>query len=116
MSARPVVPSARLVVDGRPVAPVEVATTRRARRVGLLGRTSFDGALWLPRTRSVHTVGMAMTIDVAILDARGTVVHRATLPPGRVLIPRRGGRTILEAPAGALDRWGAKVGSGLRVH
>lgn len=101
------------MVDGRAVAPVAVATTRRARGRGLLGRDELDGALWLAGTRSVHTVGMRFAIDVACCDARQVVVHVATLVPGRLLLPRRQVRSVLEAEAGAFARWGVVLGTRL---
>ncbi|MFN8018253.1 MAG: DUF192 domain-containing protein [Acidimicrobiales bacterium] len=106
---------AELLVDGRAVAPLEVAATRRARGVGLLGRDALEGALWLPRTRSVHTIGMRFAIDVAACDRAGRIVAVATLAPGRLLLPRRHVRTVVEAPAGALVAWGATIGSILAV-
>ena len=107
---------AELVVDGRTTALVEVASTRRARARGLLGRDRLDGALWLPGTRSVHTFGMRFPIDVAACDRTGAVLAVATLGPGRVLWPRRRVRAVVEAPAGALATWGVAIGSRLEVR
>ena len=53
-----------LVRDGEVLASVEVAESRRDRRVGLRGRDGVDGVLRI-RARSVHTVGMRFPIDVA---------------------------------------------------
>lgn len=102
---------ARLVVDGRDVGPLAVASTGRARSRGLLGRDGLAGALWLPRVRSVHTVAMRFAIDVAWVDRAGRVLRATTLPPGRVTrwLPRAAG--VLEAEAGAFAAWGLKVGS-----
>lgn len=90
---------------------IEVASTRRARGRGLLGRDGIDGALWLPGVRSVHTVGMRFAIDVAWLAGDGRVLRIRTLRPGRVSgwVPRSAG--VLEAEAGAFARAGIDVGS-----
>lgn len=104
-----------LVVDGRPVAAAALAGTRRARSRGLLGASSFAGALLLTPCRSVHTFGMRFTIDVAICDRSGRVLAVHQLPPGRVTLPRRRGRTIVEAMAGSFDRWGLVIGSTVQV-
>ena len=64
-----------LVSNGTVIAAAEVAVSRSERNRGLLGRTSFDGAMVLPHTRWVHTVGMRFPIDVAHLGPDGTVVH-----------------------------------------
>ncbi|QYG95462.1 DUF192 domain-containing protein [Iamia sp. SCSIO 61187] len=100
-----------MVVDGRRVAPLEVATTRRARGRGLLGRDGVDGALWLPGVSSVHTVGMRFALDVAWVGRDGRVLRVRTLAPGRVSgwMPRAAG--VLEAEAGAFARWALEVGS-----
>lgn len=116
MSTPPDLPAATLVVDRRPVAPLEVATDRRARARGLLGRDGIDGALLLRRTGSVHTVGMRFAIDVALCTADLEVVAVRTLPPGRLTLPRSGVRAVVEAEAGAFARWHLHPGSRLSVH
>lgn len=102
---------ARLVVDGRDVAPVELALSNRERRRGLLGRDGLTGALWLEPCRQVHTLRMRFAIDVAHLDRRGTVLAVRSLRPGRLgpLLPRT--RAVVEAPAGAFVSWDLAVGS-----
>ena len=104
-----------LVVDGRAVADLAVAATRRARGRGLLGRDGIDGAIWLPGVRSVHTVGMRFAIDVAWVAPDGRVARVRTLVPGRVSgwSPRAAG--VLEAEAGAFARWALEVGSAVDV-
>lgn len=112
----PPAPCATLLVDGRPVAPLEVARTRAARARGLLGRTTVEGALWLHPVRSIHTVGMRVPIDVALCRADGRVLRVVPqLVPGRVTWPRAGVRLVVEAGAGALDAWGVVPGSMLAV-
>ena len=89
---------------------MEVATTRRARRRGLLGRDGIDGALLLRPARSVHTFGMRFAIDVAHLDRRGRVVRTTTMPPNRIGAIVPGARSVLEAEAGSFARWGLATG------
>ncbi len=100
----------RLRVDGRDVAPLELATSNRERRRGLLGRDGLDGGLWLEPCRQVHTFRMRFAIDVAHLDRRGRVLAVRSMPPGRMgpLLLRT--RAILEAEAGSFDRWGVAPG------
>lgn len=102
-----------LLVDGSAVAPIEVASTRRARRRGLLGRPGIDGALLLPATSSVHTLGMRFALDVALCTADLEVVSVRTLGPGRMVLPRRGVRSVVEAEAGSFARWHLVVGARL---
>ena len=104
-----------LLVDGRAAGPIEVARTHHERSRGLLGRDGLEGALLLPRTRSVHTVAMRFPIDVALCTADLEVVAVRTLVPGRFVLPRRGVRAVIEAEAGAFARWGITPGSRLAV-
>ena len=82
---------------------VEVPTTRRERRRGLLGRTGLEAGagLLLERCRSVHTIGMRFTIEVVTLDGRLRVLRVCTLRPRRLLLPRPGVRHVLEVRAGS---------------
>lgn len=106
----------RTSVGGAQVlATVEVAGTRAERRRGLLGREHIDGVLVLG-VRSVHTVGMRSSIDVAHLDGDGTVLRVTTMRPNRVGRPVRGARRVVEAPAGAFARWGVLLGDRLEVR
>ena len=102
--------------DDGVLASAELASTRRSRRHGLLGRHSFDGALVLPRTRSVHTLGMKFALDVAYLDADGLVVDVRRMPPWRVGRPRWRARSVVEAEAGAFERWPLRVGDRVEVR
>jgi uncharacterized membrane protein (UPF0127 family) len=91
-----------LDADGRRWTIV-VAGDRRARRRGLLG---LDGlarrsGLLLPRCRSVHTVGMRFPVDVVLLDERLVVRRVIEAPAGRIVLPRAGGRHVLEVAAGS---------------
>ncbi len=104
-----------LVVDGRIAAPVEVAGTRRTRARGLLGRTGVEGALLLPRTSSVHALGMRFPLDVALCTEDLEVVAVRELRPGGLVLPRRSVRTVLEAERGAFHRWGLGPGSRLAI-
>ena len=105
----------RLVIDGREVASVEVADTSRARSKGLLGRTGLDGAIWLAPARQVHTFRMKFAIDVAYLAKDGSVLHVATMPPGRLGRWVWRSRGVLEAEAGAFETWKLRRGATVRV-
>ena len=90
--------------------PLDVARSARARRRGLLGRDGIEGALLLSPASAVHTVGMRFAIDVAYLDRTLRVVAVRTMPPGRIGLPRPRARHVLEAEAGAMERWGIRRG------
>jgi hypothetical protein len=99
-----------IVSDDIVMASAEVAGDRQARRRGLLGRDHLDGALVLERCRWIHTVGMLFPLDVAYLDANGTVIKTIRMNRNRVGVPVWHARTIIEAEAGAFARWGMHVG------
>ncbi len=96
--------------------PLELALSARARRRGLLGRGGIEGALLLSPASSVHTFGMRFAIDVAYLDRDSRVLAVRTMPPGRVGLPRPRARHVLEAEAGAMQRWGVRPGARVTVR
>jgi uncharacterized membrane protein (UPF0127 family) len=105
-----------LLRGGEVLAAAEVADSYVARMRGLLGRSGYDGALFLPRTRAVHTVGMRFALDVAFLDADMLVVDALRIPPWRLTRPRWRCRWVLEAEAGAFERWRLRPGDQLELH
>jgi uncharacterized protein len=104
-----------LVRDGEVLAAAEVATARRARGRGLLGRDGITGALVIRPCRQVHTIGMRFPIDVAFCDGDGTVRHVATLRRWRVSRLVWRSAFVVEAEAGALARWGLRTGDRLEL-
>lgn len=86
------------------VARCHVAGSPPARAVGLLATPDLaaDEALWLPRCASVHTAGMRIRIDVALLDGEGRVLRVVrSMAPWRVA-GARGARAAVECVAGVL--------------
>jgi hypothetical protein len=105
-----------LLREGDVLAGAEVVDGLAGRTKGLLGQTGYEGAMVLPRTRSVHTFGMKFPIDVAFCDKEMVVIGVTRLQPWRMAVPRRGGRSVIEAEAGAFERWGLKVGDRLELR
>ncbi|WP_277439858.1 DUF192 domain-containing protein [Streptomyces sp. SPB162] len=95
---------------------LEIAASYRARTRGLLGRDGLTGALLLTPATSVHTVRMRFAIDVAYLDRRLRVLAVRTMPPGRLGRPRLRARHVLEAEAGAMERWGVRRGVRVEIE
>jgi uncharacterized protein len=104
-----------LLRDGEVLASLEVAEGHRARARGLLGREGFEGAILLRAARSVHTVGMRFPIDVAFCDADMRVLRTVTMPRHRVSRVVWRARAVVEAEAGAFDRWRLQPGDQLEV-
>jgi uncharacterized protein len=105
-----------LLRDGDVLAAADVATGLAERTKGLIGQTGYEGAMVLPRTRSVHTFGMRFAIDVAVCDKEMVVIGVLRLRPWRITVPRKGGRSVIEAQAGAFERWGLRVGDKLELR
>ena len=105
-----------LVSAGHVLASAERADDRRSRARGLLGRTGIEGALVLTKCRSVHTIGMKFPIDVAFLDAEGVVLKTVQMRRNRIGLPVRKAASVVEAEAGAFERWGLRVGDELEVR
>lgn len=104
-----------LVRDGEVLAAAEQPATRRGRAKGLLGREAIDGALVLRPCRQVHTFRMRFPIDVVWCAEDGRVVRIATLEPGRISRPVLGARFVIEAAAGATERWRLRVGDAVEI-
>jgi uncharacterized protein len=96
---------------------VHEATTLRARLLGLafMRPPPPDHALLIPHCRSVHTFGMRFAIDVAFCDRDDVVLRIVTLPPGRLSPLVWRSAYVLEAEAGAFERWGLRVGDRLEL-
>jgi hypothetical protein len=82
---------------------------------GLVGRRQPGGALLLRRPLLLHTVGVGFGVDVAFCNRDMEVICIVRLPRFRVALPRRGGRQLVVASAGAFDRWRLAVGDRLEV-
>ena len=96
---------------------VELALTRRMRRVGLLGRTRIDAsaALVLAPCCTVHTAFMRFPIDVLFVDRDGRavrVVH--ALKPWRAAMSARA-YAVIELAAGMAKEHGIERGDRLRL-
>jgi len=105
-----------LLRDGEVLAALEVTETRQDRVRGLLDRDGIDGALLIRPARSVHSVGMRFTIDVAVCDKDLTVLRTVCLRPGRLTLPRLRGCCVIEAESGAFDRWTLRAGDHLEIR
>ena len=104
-----------LVRDDDVLAVAEVATSRRQRTRGLIGRDAFEGAFILRPCRQVHTFGMRFAIDIAFCDRSGTVLHVSTLAPKRMSRPVWRSAFAIEARAGSFDRWRLRPGDVVEI-
>jgi uncharacterized protein len=82
---------------------VRVAAGPLARLLGLAGLRALPPAtaLLLPRTRSIHTLGMRFALDLCWLGRDGRVVRvDRAVPPGRVRSCRTA-QSVVELPSPA---------------
>ena len=105
-----------LVRDGDVLATAEVASSFGQRLKGLLGRDGVEGALVLRPAKSVHTIGMRFPIDVAFCDRELRVIAVRTLRPHRMTAPRAKAKVVIEAEAGAFERWRLRPGDQLELR
>jgi uncharacterized protein len=98
------------------LASADIADSFGTQLKGLLGRDGMEGALVFMAAGSVHTLGMRFPIDVAFCDRDFVVLDAITMKRNRVSLPRRGARRIIEAEAGAFERWGLKPGDQLEIR
>lgn len=111
--------SVRVARDGSGEAvasEVGVADSWWSRLRGLLARPPIKGGegLLLLECGSVHTLGMTYPIDVAFLDADGTVVRSLSrLGPCRLGLGGDEAVHTLELPAGRLAQTGTMPGDRL---
>jgi len=105
-----------LLRDGEVLAAIEMADSRQERMRGLLGRAGIDGAILLRPARSVHSIGMQFTIDVAFCDKDLVVLRTVCLRPGRMTRPSLRGCCVIEAESGSFDRWRLRPGDALEIR
>ena len=105
---------ARNANNGRLLADrVGIAATHVGRAIGLLTRRGLNAgeALWIVPSRGVHTCFMRFAIDVVAIDDEGRVIDMVSaMRPWRMRLPRAGGASVLELPAGTLDASATRLG------
>ena len=107
-----------------PVAPrITMARSFWGRFRGLMGRASLeaDEGLYLP-VNSIHMLFMRFPIDALFLDApdaagvqRVVAVRPGLRPWAGLVMPVRGASSVVELPAGAVERAGLAVGDAVRL-
>lgn len=97
---------------------IDIADTSEKRRVGLLRHERLEEGegLWIVPCESVHTFFMKFAIDLVYVDKKKRVrkVRRA-VPPWR-LSACLSAHSILELPAGTIERTGTRPGDQLSIE
>ncbi len=102
--------------QGEVLAAAELAESFFERSRGLIGRKSYNGAMILPRTRSIHSLGVWFPLDVAFLDEELVVLSIRRLGRFGVTLPRVRASQALEAMGGCFDRWELRPGDALEFR
>ena len=105
-----------LMREDKVLATLEVADSFSSRLHGLLGRDGVEGALLLRPAKSVHSFGMRFPIDVAFCTKDLVVLRTLRLPPQRLCRPCLRAACVVEAEAGAFERWQLRPGDRLEVR
>jgi uncharacterized membrane protein (UPF0127 family) len=106
-----------LRADGRPLAvELKVADSFKARTFGLAGasvRPCDQTALWLPRTRSIHTFGMCFNLALIWLNRDGRILRiDSSVAPRRFVTCIRAA-SVIELPSSSLSGFG--IVNGMRL-
>ena len=94
------------------------ARTFWSRLVGLLGRARLEAGegLVIERSSSIHMMFMRFAIDAVYVDKSGRVIKAVSdLKPFRVS-GARGGRSVIELPAGTIAQTGTAAGDELHFE
>jgi hypothetical protein len=91
--------AAWLVRSGDVLASADIADTPQSRRKGLIGRTSIENAMVITQCKWIHTIGVKVPLDIAYLDALGTVIKPERVKPLRISTPVSRCKTVVEASA-----------------
>jgi uncharacterized protein len=97
---------------------VEVADTSEKRRTGLLHHKRLEPGegLWITPCESVHTFFMKFPIDLVYVDKKRRVRKvRKAVPPWR-LSACLTAHSILELPAGTVEKTGTQPGDELSIE
>jgi hypothetical protein len=92
---------------------VIVACSLLDRMKGLLGRQALaqGESLWIKPCNSIHTIGMKFPIDAAFLDKENNIVAvKNNLARNRFTGVYFSAKSVLELPAGTLEKYDTRIG------
>lgn len=110
----------QLKLDGKVIFPVcLIANDFISRLVGLMGQKKLEDsfALFFPVCNSIHTFFMKMPIDVIFLNSQYEIVAiYHSLPPWRLILPKRNYKHVLEFRAGKAKSIGLSIYEKLQLE
>lgn len=101
---------------------VQIATTARVRRIGLLEHDRLEtghalgipARAWIPFI-AIHTFGIKFPIDVLFLDKCNRVIRYCTMLPNRIAWAW-GARMVLETAIGTIDQSRTQRGDAIELQ
>ena len=104
-----------LVRDGEVLASLEVADSGATAAGGCSGGTASRARSCCARHARCTPLGMRFDLDVAFCDGDLVVLETVRMRRWRLGRPRPGAGCVLEAEAGAFERWRLRPGDQLEV-
>jgi uncharacterized membrane protein (UPF0127 family) len=95
---------------------VQLADNYFKRLVGLMGQPLIPEGfgLWITPCQDIHSFFMKVEFDAVFLNKEGTVLHLVeNMKPWRVSKFVKGGKVVLELPAGVIAASGTQLGDQL---
>jgi hypothetical protein len=105
-----------LLRDGEVLAAADVVTSFTGRLRLALGPDHLDGVLLLRPAKTAHTLGTRTPIDVAFCNRDLVVVSTRSMRPRRLGWPCWRAHLVIEAQAGAFERWRLRPGDRLELR
>jgi uncharacterized membrane protein (UPF0127 family) len=98
---------------------VQKADSYFKRLFGLMGKPGIPQGfgLWIVPCQDIHSFFMRFEFDAIFLDASGKVLYLLErMKPWRVSRFVKGGKVVLELPAGAIAQSGTEIGDELELR
>jgi uncharacterized membrane protein (UPF0127 family) len=98
---------------------LEMADNYLRRLIGLMGRPELSAGhgLWIIPCNDIHSFFMRFEFDAVFLDKTHRVLYTLErMKPWRISKIVRGGKIVLELPAGTIAQTGTQVGDQLELR
>ena len=85
---------------------------------GLLGKREMNEneALILTPCKGIHTFFMKFPIDAVFIDKKYSIVWLTSLAPNRLSSFYFNAKSVIEFPAGCIQKWNLKIGEILNIE
>jgi hypothetical protein len=105
-----------LLRDGDVVCALRMTDSIAERWQGRSDPSGAAGGVQLCGARWIHTARAQAPVDIAFLNADLVVLFLTRMPPWRLVLPRRGVRSVVQAEAGLWERLSVRVGDQFEIR